>query len=130
MYQPYIDRTYYIENNINGTSINYENIDKYIKKSSRDIDVLTYNRIQEKGFDNLTEYQKDLIKEVVCEHASFIIENETLLKTYLSNYSINGVNMSFGISWNVYIESGVAIDKSLYERLCSTGLCCRSFNYV
>lgn len=129
MYQPYADSVYYIEE-YNGTVLNPENADKYLKKSSRDIDVLTFNRIVCDGFENLTDYQKEIVKEVVCEHASFLFENESMLKTYLSSYGINGVNMSFGNSWNVYIESGVAIDKSLYERLCSTGLCCRSFNYV
>lgn len=126
MYQPYADSVYYFEE-YNGTVLNPENSDKYLKKSSRDIDVLTFNRIVCDGFENLTDYQKEIVKEVVCEHASFLFENESMLKTYLSSYGINGVNMSFGNSWNVYIESGVAIDKSLYERLCSTGLCCRSF---
>lgn len=129
MYHPYADSNYYFEE-YNGTSLDSENADKYLKKASRDIDVLTYNRIVAEGIDNLTHYQEEVIKEVVCEHASFLFENEAMLKTYLSGYSINGVNMSFGSSWNIYIESGVAIDRSLYERLCSTGLCCMSFNYA
>lgn len=127
MYQPYADSDFYFDK-FEGTELK-GNADKYLKKASRDIDALTYNRIVYKGFDNLSEYQKEIIQEVCCEHASFLYENESILKTYLSNYSINGVNMSFGGSWNVYVESGVAIDKSLYERLCSTGLCCRSFYY-
>lgn len=128
MYQPYADSTYYFDV-FEGTELNQENVGKYLKKASRDIDVLTYNRIIAKGFDNLTEYQKEIVQEVCCEHASFLFENEDMIKTYLSNYSINGVNMSFGGSWNLYIDSGIAIDKNLYEKLCSTGLCCRSFYY-
>lgn len=128
MYQPYVDSNYYIEN-YSGTVLKDENIGRYLKSASRDIDVLTYNRIVHRGFDNLTEFQKEIIQEVCCEHASFLFENEDMLKTYLSSYAINGVNMSFGNSWNIYIESGVAIDRNLYERLCSTGLCCRSFYY-
>lgn len=128
MYQPYVDSTYYF-NVFKGTELNEENIDKYLKKASRDIDVLTYNRILAKGFDNLTDFQKEIIKEVCCEHASFLIENESMLNTYLSSYAINGVNMSFGSSWNIYIENGIAIPKVLHEHLCSTGLCCRSFYY-
>lgn len=128
MYQPYVDSAYYFTV-FQGTVLNEENVDKYLKKSSHDIDVLTYNRIVKKGFNNLTEYQKEVIKEVCCEHASFLLENEDMLKTYLSSYAINGVNMSFGNSWNVYIETGIAIPKGLYERLCSTGLCSRSFYY-
>ncbi len=128
MYQPYADSTYYAKE-YEGTDIDEEKLSRYLKNASRDIDVLTYNRIVDKGFDNLTDYQKEVIKEVCCEHASFLYENETMLKTYLSSYAINGVNMSFGNSWNIYVENGVAIDRSLYERLCSTGLCCRSLYY-
>lgn len=128
MYQPYADSTYYSQE-YKGADIDEEKINKYLKSASRDIDVLTYNRILAKGFDNLTDFQKEIIQEVCCEHASFLYENKELLKTYLSSYGINGVNMSFGNSWNIYIENGVAVDKSLYERLCSTGLCCRSFYY-
>lgn len=128
MYQPYADSAYYL-NVFKGISLDEENVNKYLKKSSREIDVLTYNRIVKKGFDNLTEFQKEVIKEVCCEHASFLFENESMLDTYLSNYSINGVNMSFGKSWNLQVSDGVAMDKSLYERLSMTGLCSRSFYY-
>ncbi len=128
MYQPYADSTYYSEE-YKGAKIDKEILSKYLKNASRDIDVLTYNRIVDKGIDNLTDYQKEVIREVCCEHASFLYENETMLKTYLSSYAINGVHMSFGNSWNMHIENGVAIDRSLYERLCSTGLCCRSLYY-
>lgn len=128
MYQPYVDSTYYF-NVFKGTVLNKENVDKYLKQASRDIDVLTYNRIVGKEFSHLTEYQKDIVQEVCCEHASFLYDNESMLKTYLSSYAINGVNMSFGSSWNIYIDMGVAIDRSLYERLCTTSLCCRSFYY-
>lgn len=128
MYQPYVDKYYYFKTH-HGNSLDNENADKYLRKASREIDALTYNRILKKGFDQLTEYQKEIIKEVCCDHASFLCDNESILGTYLSNYSINGVGMSFGSSWNVYIDNGVAIDRNLYEKLCMTGLCCRSFYY-
>lgn len=128
MYQPYVDSAYYF-GVFKGTALNEENADKYLKQASRDIDILTYCRISRKGFDSLSDYRKDIVQEVCCEHASFLYENEMMIKTYLRNYNINGVSMSFGNSWNVYVESGVAIDRSLYERLCTTGLCCRSFYY-
>lgn len=127
MYQPYADSSFY-HNEYKGTIID-DNIDKYLKEASRNIDILTYNRIVKKGFENLTEFQKEIIQEVCCEQASFLFENEEILKTYLSGYSINGVNMSFGNAWNVYTEAGIAMDKSVYEKLSMTGLCCRSFYY-
>lgn len=96
-----------------------------LRKASRDVDVLTFNRIRAVGFNQLTEYQRDTIKEVVCEHASFLTENEDMLETYLSSYGINGVSMSFGDTWNLKVQDGVAIKQSLYRRLVSTDLCWR-----
>ena len=104
-------------------------IENCLKQASRDIDALTYNRIVKKGFDQLTDFQQEVIREVCCRHASFLHENEAMLKTYLNSYSINGVSMSFGNSWNLYVENGTAIERSLYEYLCQTGLACRSFYY-
>lgn len=128
MYQSYVDYELYSQMNT-GITVSEDDINKYLKEASRDIDVLTYHRILKRGFDNLTEFQKEIIQEVCCDHASFLLDNEQMLKTFLNSYSINGVNMSFGGSWNIYIEDGVAIEKRLYEKLCSTGLCCRSFYY-
>lgn len=128
MYHPYVDSDYYLSVD-NGTHLDCSNIDKYLRQASRDIDVLTFHRISDKGFDKLTEHQQEIIKEVCCEHASFLIDNEPMLKTYLSGYSINGVSMNFVDLNNVYMSQGVVMDKSLYRRLCATGLCCRSCFY-
>ena len=80
MYQPYVNIEEYMVFN-NGESIEQ----KYLNQASRDIDVLTFNRIVHKGFSKLTKYQQDIIKEVCCEHASFLSENEHMLKTYVSS---------------------------------------------
>lgn len=102
-----------------------DDADKMLRQASRHIDALTFNRIVGRGFDNLTEFQKDVIKEVVCRQAEFEYENEDMINTVLSSYSLNGVSMNFGSSWNLYIENGVAIRKDLYSLLKQTGLCCR-----
>lgn len=99
--------------------------DKYLKQASRNVDTLTFNRITEVG--KLSLRQQEVIKEVVCEQASFLYENEDMLKTYLASYGINGTSMTFGDSWNVVCQQGVAIPRELYQRLASTGLTCRSF---
>ena len=38
------------------------------------IDTLTYNRIVGRDFENLTKFQQDIIKEVVCKLADFEYE--------------------------------------------------------
>ena len=104
-----------------------DSIEKSLKKASRHIDTLTFNRIQVIGFDNLTEFQKEIIKEVTCELANFEYENEDVITSVLSSYSINGVSMAFGDSWNIEVFKGVAIPTELYETLSQTGLCTLAF---
>lgn len=96
-----------------------------LRDASRHIDTLTFNRIIDAGFDNLTAFQQEIVKEVVCEQAGFETENSDLITSVLSSYSINGVSMNFGQSWNVTVENGVAISTGVLSKLKQTGLCCR-----
>ena len=96
-----------------------------LRQASRHIDSLTYNRIVEAGFSNLTAFQQELIKEVVCRQAVFEAENADAISSVLSSYSINGVSMDFGDSWNVFVDKGVAMRRDVYALLNQTGLCCR-----
>lgn len=124
MYAPYVTIEEYKKNY---SDIPDEYVEEYLKKASRHTDTLTFNRIQGIGFDNLTEFQKEIIKEVICELANFEYENEDVIKSVLSSYSINGVSMNFGDNWNVKVLKGIAIPKELYETLKQTGLCALSF---
>lgn len=94
-------------------------------QASRHIDSLTYNRIVAAGFENLTPFQQEIVKEVCCRQAAFEVENEDVISSVLSSYSINGVSMTFGSGWNVFIEHGVAMRRDVYSLLCQTGLCSR-----
>ena len=122
-YTPYVSLEEYLKTA--RELIPQDDVDKMLRQASRHIDALTFNRIVAKGFDNLTEFQKDVVKEVVYRQAEFEYENEDMINTVLSSYSLNGVSMNFGSSWNLYIEDGVAIRKDLYALLEQTGLCCR-----
>lgn len=103
-----------------------ESLEKHLKKASRHIDTLTYNRIVGRGFHNLTIFQQNIVKEVCCMMADFEYENADVIDCILQSYSINGVAMSFGTAWNVDVKNGIAIKKDIYEFLKQTGLCCRS----
>lgn len=121
----YADITYY-EKTYEGTKIPDEEIEKRLIEASMHIDTLTYNRIVRKGFENLTKFQQSIIREAVCKLADFEYENEDVIKTIISSYSINGVSMSFGGNWNIQIQKGVAIPKDYYCLLEQTGLTCRN----
>ena len=101
--------------------------EKALEKASRHIDTLTYNRIVEKGFDNLTEYQQGIIKECECLMADWETENTDYINSMLSSYSLNGASMSFtGQSASATVVGGVAVSREIYSHLQKCGLCIRS----
>lgn len=119
MYKPYLSAEEYAECG----GLIEENIEKYLISASRHIDSLTFNRIVAKGFENLTEFQQEVIKTVCFDMANFEYENADLINSVLQSYSINGVSMQFGSSWNVAVIGGVAIRRDTYNLLMQTGLC-------
>lgn len=123
-YEPYVTPEYYL-NIYKGSIIPKEDLDKHLRQASRHIDSLTYNRIVGQGFSGLTDFQQDIIREVVCQQADFEYENADEISTILSGYSINGVSAQFGSSWNVFMDKGVAMKRDAYSLLSQTGLCCR-----
>lgn len=123
-YRPYATAGYYLDR-YQGDLIPEDQLEKTLRQASRHIDSLTYNRIVGRGFSNLTEFQQEVIREVVCMQADFEYENADEINNVLSSYSINGVSMSFGSSWNVFTDKGIAMKRDVYTMLCQTGLCCR-----
>lgn len=123
-YTTYADQEYYLTV-YKGTAIPEEELERALRQASRHIDSLTFNRIVGYGFQGLTGFQQELIREVVCQQAEFEYENADEINTVLSGYSINGVSAQFGNSWNVFLEKGVAMKRDVYALLCQTGLCCR-----
>lgn len=123
MYTAYVTAQEYTE--MGYDAVPAENLDNMLRDASRQVDSLTFNRIVAQGFDNLTEFQQGIIKEVVCRHAGFLFENADALSSVLDSYSINSVQMHFGTGFNVMSEGGVPIERTLYALLEQTGLCCR-----
>ena len=116
----YADEVFY-KNEYLGTH-NSENLNRILKTASQHIDTLTFNRIVGMGFDNLTPFQQSVVREVCCQMADLMIENKDLIETALSSYSINGVSMNFGDSWNVMTMNGIAMKRSTFELLNQSGL--------
>ena len=101
-----------------------DEVEDYIKDACRAIDSLTFNRIVRKGFENLTEFQQDIIKEAVQKHIDFVYENAEMLESPLSSYSISGVSMSFDRS-KIVTVGGITTTGKVYNLLMQTGLCYR-----
>ena len=124
-YEPYVSPEYYRDTYQDGAFEEDAELVRYLRQASRHIDSLTYNRIVGRGFSTLTGFQQELIQEVACQQVDFEYENADMIDTVLQNYSINGVAMQFGGSWNVIVGKGVAMKADTYAMLCQTGLCCR-----
>ena len=120
----YADEQYY-STIYGGKSIPTDSLKHALEQASMHIDSLTYNRIVGRGFSNLTPFQQETLKKVCCMQAEFETENEDLINSVLKSYAINGVSMSFGESWNVQVENGIAMRRDVYALLCQTGLCTR-----
>ena len=104
----------------------FDGLEDALLVASHHIDTLTFNRIVAIGFDRLTEFQQDIIKEVVCRQALFEHENADEIESIITGYSINGVTIRYGDgAWNLLIQSGIAMSKSTYSFLEQTGLCYR-----
>ena len=122
-YIPYVTASEYAE--LGYSDIPPSDRDTYLLEASRNVDTLTFNRIVAKGFDNLTEFQQDLIREVCCKQAEFLFDNKDAIASILDSYSINGVSMHFGSGFNVIVEGGLPIQNTVYSLLKQTGLCWR-----
>lgn len=121
----YADFEYYSQTH-NGTMTEGEAV-KALEQASRHIDTLTYNRIVGKGFENLTAFQQNIIKECTCEMADFEHQNADMINSLINSYSINGASISFsGDSANVSVVSGIVVQRDTYAYLNQTGLTNRS----
>ena len=122
-YEPYVTPEEYAD--FGGTVLPEAEAARFLRQASRHVDSLTYNRMVGQGFSGLTEFQREMVKEVVCRQAEFEYENADEIDTILQSYSINGVSAQFGSSWNVFTDKGIPMRRDVYAMLCQTGLCCR-----
>lgn len=100
--------------------------EKALRKASRHIDALTFNRIVGMGFDNLTEYQQGIIKECACLMADWETENADYINSMLTSYSLNGASMSFsGSSAGAVLVDGIVVSRDIYSHLQKCGFTTR-----
>lgn len=117
----YVDYEYYGET-YKG-SLDKETASKLLEESSDQIDRLTYGRIRKKGFENLTEYQQEMIKKAVCYQVDFINSYGEYLSSPLGGFSIGDVSLNF--SKDNQGAGGIVADKKALDYLSQTGLTVR-----
>lgn len=116
----YVDSTYYKET-FGGTILPEVSLNQKLERASDQVDTLTYNRINGKGFDNLTEFQKDKVQKAVCIHAEFIEQYGSYIDMPLSGFSAGSVSVSF----NANKVNGITTTQEVLNYLSQTGLTCR-----
>ena len=102
-------------------SLKDNEIDKYLELSSIDINRATLTRIEKRGFNNLTEQQKDLIIKATCLQADYIKDEGVYDDDSISSYSIGG-DLTVNEKESTDIADKLNISKLAFFYLKRTGL--------
>lgn len=98
-----------------------DEIEKYLELASIDINKATLTRIERRGFDNLTNQQKDLIIKATCIQADYIKEEGTYDDESISSYSIGG-DLTINETESQDMADKLKISKVAFSYLKRTGL--------
>ena len=102
-------------------SLNDDEIDKYLELSSININRATLTRIEKRGFNNLTEQQKDLIIKATCLQADYIKDEGIYDDDSIESYSIGG-DLTVNEKESTDIADKLNISKLAFFYLKRTGL--------
>lgn len=120
----YVSEKYYSDE-FNGVKLPDDETEKYLKLAQEKIDSITFNRIVAIGFDNLTEFQKEKIKEAICYQAEYIFENgyNNENNRDISSYSVLDISVSKDNSnSNKTIAQKENMSEIAYDYIHETGL--------
>lgn len=123
----YVDSTYYKEK-YHGNIIPDDEIDNKLELAQEKIDSITFNRIVGKGFDNLTEFQKEKVGKAICSQADYIFENgyNDEEKSDVSSYSVLDISVSMkDDNSKKTLASKMHMSERAYDLISQTGLDCR-----
>lgn len=104
-----------------GGSLPEVELDALLERASAQVDGLCFGRIRRAGFDSLTQFQQDCIRQATCLHARFLADYADTLESPLQSYGINGVSMTFD-GTRVRQQGGVTTSGQVYGLLLQTGL--------
>lgn len=120
----YVNKKYYSDEFM-GVKLLNDEIEKYLKLAQEKIDSITFNRIVAIGFDNLTEFQKEKIKEAICYQAEYIFENgyNNENNRDISSYSVLDISVSKDNSGsNKTLAERNNMSEIAYDYISKTGL--------
>ena len=120
----YVDKKYYSDN-FTGNKLPEDEIEKYLKLAQEKIDSITYNRIVAIDFDNLTNFQREKIRDAICYQAEYIYVNgyNNEDNRDVSSYSVLDISVSVDNSnSNKTIAQRKNMSEIAYDYVHKTGL--------
>lgn len=117
----YVNYTYYSEE-FKGEH-EEDDIMPFIKAACYDVDFICLGRIKTRGFDNLTEHQKEHIRRAVCVQAEYLQDYGEYLSAPYTSYSIGDVSISLDSISREF--NGVSTTSKVINLLSLTGLVSR-----
>lgn len=91
----YVDKKYYSDE-FKGNKVPIDEIEKYLRLAQEKIDSITFNRIVAIGFNNLTKFQQEKIRDAICYQAEYIYVNgyNNEDNRDVSSYSVLDISVS------------------------------------
>ncbi len=127
----YVSKEYYL-NTFKGNMIEGE-IEKNLKLAQNKINRVTLNRIVGIGFNNLTEFQKEKVRESICYQADYICENgyNNENNRDISSYSVLDISLNTQPKDNNSKTKAEleCISEMAYDSIVQTGLTQRTWRY-
>lgn len=120
----YVDKKYYIDE-FKGNKVPINEIEKYLRLAQEKIDSITFNRIVAIGFNNLTKFQQEKIKDAICYQAEYIYVNgyNNEDNRDVSSYSVLDISVSVDNSnSNKTIAQRENMSEMAYDYVHKTGL--------
>ena len=117
----YADSQYY--SNIFKGCVLIDFKEKYLKLAQEKINSITFNRIVKIGFDNLTEFQQEKVREAICYQAEYIYMNG-YNNGNVSSYSVLDISVTVDKS-NKTAADRLYLSEEAYDAIHQTGLDCR-----
>lgn len=120
----YVDKKYYSDE-FKGNKVPMNEIEKYLRLAQEKIDSITFNRIVAIGFNNLTKFQQEKIKDAICYQAEYVYVNgyNNENNRDVSSYSVLDISVSVDNSnSNKTIAQGKNMSEMAYDYVHKTGL--------
>lgn len=120
----YVDKKYYSDE-FKGNKVPINEIEKYLRLAQEKIDSITCNRIVAIGFNNLTKFQQEKIKDAICYQAEYIYVNgyNDEDNRDVSSYSVLDISVSVDNSNNnKTIAQRENMSEMAYDYVHKTGL--------